>query len=153
MKDAREASGSIPRSRLGAFLEPDLGNSRLPGGFQSVGRYSISCSWGLLDHSLNLQTLQQALRVPPGRSCGAPEHLRELSTSLHGASLKLPDTPTSYEASKQASKQPINQSKTKRSTQAIKQASNHAIMQASKQSSDQASKQAIGRRGAPKGLQ
>ena len=104
-RDAREASGGIPRSRP----EPALGQSSPPGRLKNAGRYSISCSWGLLDHSLNLQTPQEALRSPPRRSCGAPEHLMELSSTLQGANFELPNTSRSSPA---ASKDRIPSSRT-----------------------------------------
>jgi len=44
---------------------------------------------------LETQTHQQAHREPRRRSCGAPEHLQELSSSLHGTNFNVPDTPTS----------------------------------------------------------
>ena len=58
---------------------------------------------GLLDWSLGLEARQQALPKPPKRSCGAPEHLKELSNTLHGADLKLSKT---SECLQQASKHP-----------------------------------------------
>ena len=71
----------------------------------------MSCSWSLLDHSLNLQTLQEALRNPPRRSCGAPEHLKELSSRLQGPNLELPNTSKSSPA---ASKDRVSSPRTSR---------------------------------------
>ena len=92
-------------------MEPDLGKSQPPGRLKNTDRYIISCSWSLLDHSLNLQTLQEALRNPPRRSCGAPEHLKELSSRLQGPNFELPNTSRSSPA---ASKDRVSSSRTPR---------------------------------------
>ena len=152
-----------------SFLEPVPGNLRLPGRLKNADRYSISCSWRLLDHSLNLQTPHQALRKPPRRSCGAPEHLQELSSSLQGPSFELPNISRSsqavsqdripssrasrgavkqpprneFRAPKQASQEESKQSKGKRaSKQPSKQASNQTSKRANEQTSKRANEQA-----------
>ena len=83
---------------------------------QNAYRYSISRSWSLLDHSLNHQTPQEALRNPPRRSCGAPEHVKELSSRLQGPNFELPNNPRSSPA---ASKDRVSSSRTPR--RALKQ--------------------------------
>ena len=92
-------------------MEPAPGQLSPPGRLKNVGRYSISCSWSLLDHSLNLQTPQEALRNPPRRSCGALEHLKELSSRLQGPNFKLPSTSRSSPA---ASRNRVSSSRTHR---------------------------------------
>ena len=52
-------------------------------------KYNISWSCGFRDWSLSSEARQQAFQDPPRRSCGASEHLKELSNTLHGADLKL----------------------------------------------------------------
>ena len=69
----------------------------------NIVKYNVSWSCGLLDWSLSSEARQQALQDPPRRSCGAPEHLKELSNTLHGADLKLSKT---SECLQQASKHP-----------------------------------------------
>ena len=88
-----------------------MGQLSPPGRLKNVGRYSISCSWSLLDHSLNLQTPQEALRNPPRRSCGALEHLKELSSRLQGPNFELPSTSRSSPA---ASRDRVSSSRTHR---------------------------------------
>ncbi len=126
-------------------MEPVPGKLWLPGRLENADRHSVSCFCGLLDHSLILQTPQQALREPRRRLCGAPEHLQELPSSLHGANFKLPDTPTSSSASlpntskssQAASMERISSSQ--RPRQAGKQASKRASEQAGKKTSKRAS--------------
>ena len=146
-----------------------MGKSRLPGRLKNADRHSISCSWSLPDHSLNLQTPHEALREPPRRSCGAPEHLEELFSSLHGPSFELPNTSRSsqaasqdripssrtsrgavkqpprneFRAPKQASQEESKQSKGKQaSKQPSKQASNQTSKRAKEQTSKRANEQA-----------
>ena len=88
-----------------------MGKSQPPGKLKNAGRYSISCSWSLLEHSLNHRTPQEALRTPPRRSCGAPEHVKELSSRLQGPNFELPNTPRS---SPTASKDRVSSSRTPR---------------------------------------
>ena len=92
-------------------MELVLGKLSPPVRLKNVGRYSISCSWSLLDHSLNHQTPQEALRNPPRRSCGAPEHLKELSSRLQGPNFELPKISRSSPA---ASKDGVSSSRTPR---------------------------------------
>ena len=93
-------------------METRLGKSQPPTRrFKNVGRYSISCSWSLLDHSLNLQTPHQALREPPKRSCGASEHLKELSSRLQGPNFEAPNTSKNSPAT---SKDRVSSSRTHR---------------------------------------
>ena len=65
----------------------------------------------LLDHSLNHQTPQEALRNPPRRSCGAPEHLEELSSRFEEPNFELPNTSKSSPA---VSKDRVSSSRTPR---------------------------------------
>ena len=88
-----------------------MGKLSPPGRLKNVGMYSMSCSWSVLDHSLNHQTPQEALQNPPRRSCGAPEHLKELSSRLQGPNSELPNTSRSSPA---ASKDRVSSSRTPR---------------------------------------
>ena len=92
-------------------MEPTLGKSSPPGRLQNTDRYNISCSWSLLDHSLNLQTPHEALREPPRQSCGAPAHLKELSSRLQRPNFESPNTSRSSPA---ASKDRVSRSRTRR---------------------------------------
>ena len=131
---------------------------------QNADRYSIPCSWSHLDHSLNLQTPHQALRGPPRRSCGAPEHRKELSNKLSGPNVELANTsrtsqaacqdriPSSwtsrgalkqpprneFRAPKQASQEESN--KQTEGKQASEQPSKQASNRTSKRASEQTSK-------------
>ena len=60
---------------------------------------------------MNLQTPQEALRNPPRRSCGALEHLKELSSRLQGPNFELPSTSRSSPA---ASRDRVSSSRTHR---------------------------------------
>ena len=88
-----------------------MGKLSPPVSSKNVYRYSVSCSWSLLDHSLNHQTPQEALRNPPRRSCGAPEHLEELSSRFEEPNFELPNTSKSSPA---VSKDRVSSSRTPR---------------------------------------
>ena len=119
-----------------------MGKLSAHGKLKNADRYSISCSWNLLDHSLNHQTPQEALRNPPRRSCGAPEHLKELSSRLEGPNFELPNTSRSSQA---ASQDRIPSSRTSRG--AVKQPARNEF-QAPKQASQEESKQSKGNQAA-----
>ena len=109
---------------------------------------------------MNLQTPPQALRKPPRRSCGAPEHLKELSkktrntelrapedleelsSSLQGPKPELPNISKSCQA---ASKERISSEQNKKkvsNTKENNQATKRAIKQSSKRAHEQTSKRA-----------
>ena len=106
-----ETHARLPGESPGAGPELALGKLSPPGRLKNVGRYSMSCSWSLLDHSLNLRTPQEALRNPPRRSRGALEHVKELSSRLQGPSFELPSTSRSSPA---ASRDRVSSSRTHR---------------------------------------
>ena len=108
----------LPGASPGAFSEPALGKSRPPRKLKRADEYSMACSRSLLDHSLNHQTPQEPLREPPRRSCGAPEHLKELSSRLQGPNFEPPNTSKNSPAT---SKDRVSSSRTPR--EAFKQAS------------------------------
>ena len=134
-----------------------LGKLSPPGRLKNADRYSISCSWNLLDHSLNLQTPhqgsprasktimwssrtpQRALQQTPRTEFRAPEHLEELSSSLQGLSFELPNTSRS---SLTASQDRIPSSRTSRG--AVEQPPRNEF-RAPKQASQEESKQIKGK--------
>ena len=137
-------------------MEPVLGKLSPPGRLQNTDRYSISCSWSLLNHSLNLQTPhqgsprasktimwssrtpQRALQQTPRTEFRAPEHLEELSSSLQGLNFELPN---SSRSSLTASQDRIPSSRTSRG--AVEQPPRNEF-RAPKQASQEESKQIKG---------